>query len=46
MADYKAPLRDLRFVRDEVLDFPGVWEKLPGCEDATPDAPAARCRAA
>ena len=37
MTEYKAPLRDLRFVRDEILDFYGLWQTLPGCEDATED---------
>jgi alkylation response protein AidB-like acyl-CoA dehydrogenase len=36
MAVYKAPLRDMRFVLDEVLDVSGL-SKLPGYEDATPD---------
>jgi len=37
MPDYQAPLRDLRFVMDELLDFPGHYTKLPGGDDATPD---------
>ncbi|WP_304525161.1 acyl-CoA dehydrogenase C-terminal domain-containing protein [Halomonas sp. I5-271120] len=37
MPDYQAPLRDLRFVMDELLDFPGHYARLPGGEDATPD---------
>lgn len=37
MAEYKTPLRDIRFVRDELLDFPGHYQSLPGCEEATPD---------
>lgn len=37
MADYKAPLRDLRFARDEVIDFYSLWPQLTGCEDATQD---------
>jgi len=37
MPDYQAPLRDLRFVMDELLDFPGHYAKLPGGDDATPD---------
>lgn len=37
MIEFKAPLRDISFVRDEVLDFPGLWSKLPGCQDITPD---------
>ncbi|HBD12264.1 MAG TPA: acyl-CoA dehydrogenase [Porticoccaceae bacterium] len=37
MTDYKAPVRDMVFVRDEVFDFPGLWQGLPGCEEATSD---------
>ena len=37
MPDYKAPLRDIRFVRDEVLNYPAHYQALPGCEEATPD---------
>lgn len=37
MPDYKAPLRDIRFVRDEVLNYPDHYQGLPGCQDATPD---------
>jgi hypothetical protein len=37
MLSYKAPLRDMRFVRDELLDFPGLYRSLPGCEDFTPE---------
>ena len=37
MSEFKAPLKDIRFVRNEVLDFPGVWAQLPGCEEATPE---------
>ena len=37
MAEYKAPLRDIRFVRDGLLNFPEHYKNLPGCEDATPD---------
>ena len=37
MLSYKAPLRDMRFVRDELLGFPALFAKLPGCEEFTPD---------
>lgn len=37
MPEYKAPLRDIRFVRDEVLSFPEHYQTMPGCEEATPD---------
>ena len=36
MATYKAPIKDIRFVLDEVLDVSSL-SKLPGYEDATPD---------
>ena len=29
MADYKAPLRDMRFVLNEVFDAPTLWQTLP-----------------
>ncbi|MCK5893879.1 MAG: acyl-CoA dehydrogenase C-terminal domain-containing protein [Endozoicomonadaceae bacterium] len=37
MPDYKAPLRDIRFVRDELLNYPEHYATLPDTEDATPD---------
>lgn len=37
MPDYKAPLRDIRFVRDELLGYEEHYQSLPGCEEATPD---------
>ncbi|MBS0521276.1 MAG: acyl-CoA dehydrogenase N-terminal domain-containing protein, partial [Proteobacteria bacterium] len=36
MAVYKAPLKDIQFVLNEVLDVSSL-AKLPGYEDATPD---------
>ena len=36
MATYKAPLKDIRFVMDEVIDVSSL-SKIPGYEDATPD---------
>ncbi len=36
MAVYKAPLKDIQFVLNEVLDVSNL-AKLPGYEDATPD---------
>ncbi|MDM1716820.1 phenylacyl-CoA dehydrogenase [Thiopseudomonas alkaliphila] len=36
MANYKAPLRDIRFVRDELLGYEAHYQNL-NCEDATPD---------
>ncbi|MCE0734211.1 acyl-CoA dehydrogenase C-terminal domain-containing protein [Halomonas sp. G15] len=41
MPDYQAPLRDIRFVMDELLDYPAHYASLPGGEDATPDVVAA-----
>ncbi|SDL45127.1 Acyl-CoA dehydrogenase [Franzmannia pantelleriensis] len=41
MPDYQAPLRDLRFVMDEMFDFPGHYASLPGGDDASPDVVAA-----
>ena len=37
MIDYKAPVRDVQFVRDEVIDYPTLWSGLRACEEATPD---------
>ena len=37
MPDYKAPLRDIRFVRDELLGYEAHYQSLPACQDATPD---------
>ena len=37
MPTYKAPLRDIRFVIDEVLDTAALYRSLPGYEHATPD---------
>ncbi|GGO84288.1 acyl-CoA dehydrogenase [Marinobacterium nitratireducens] len=37
MPAYKAPLRDIHFAINDVLDFPGHYASLPGGEDATPD---------
>ncbi len=37
MPDFKAPLRDIRFVRDELLGFANHYATLPGAEEATPD---------
>lgn len=36
MPEYKAPLRDMRFLIDEVFDFHGRYQAL-GASDATPD---------
>jgi alkylation response protein AidB-like acyl-CoA dehydrogenase len=37
MTQYVAPLRDIRFVREELLDIHSLYETLPGYEEATPD---------
>ena len=37
MSEYKAPLRDIRFVREELLGYAEHYQNLPGAEDATPD---------
>ncbi len=29
MAEYQAPLRDMRFVLNEVFDAPALWQSLP-----------------
>ncbi len=36
MAQYKAPLRDMRFVLGELFDSRDI-NQMPGCEDFTPD---------
>lgn len=41
MPDYQAPLRDMRFVMDEMFDFPGHYARLPNGEDTSPDVVAA-----
>ncbi|UYG06332.1 acyl-CoA dehydrogenase C-terminal domain-containing protein [Halomonas sp. M4R1S46] len=41
MPDYQAPLRDLRFVMDELLDYPAHYARLPAGEEASPDVVAA-----
>src|SRR5690554_4202556 len=33
MADYQAPLRDMRFVLNEVFDVASLWAQLPGLAD-------------
>jgi alkylation response protein AidB-like acyl-CoA dehydrogenase len=34
---YKAPQRDISFVMNELLDAEGLYQTLPGCEEATQD---------
>ena len=33
MADYKAPLRDMRFLLNTVFDAPAAWARLPGLSE-------------
>lgn len=37
MSPYQAPLRDIRFTLNELLDYPEHFEKIPGGEHASPD---------
>jgi len=38
MADYQAPLRDMRFILNEVFDAPALWASLPRiAENVDPD---------
>jgi len=37
MPEYKAPLKDIEFVMNEVLDFEQHYANLPGAEEASPD---------
>ncbi len=37
MPAYKAPLRDIRFVLNELLQMPAHYAGLPGAEEATPE---------
>ncbi len=37
MPQYKAPLRDMRFLLNEVFDYSAHYATLPGGEEATPD---------
>ena len=37
MPQYKAPLRDISFVMNELLDYPAHYARLPNAENATPD---------
>lgn len=37
MPEYKVPQRDIRFVMNELLDSEGLYQSLPGYEEATED---------
>jgi hypothetical protein len=41
MLTYRAPLRDIHFVMNELLEAPAHYAKLQGCEEVTPDLLAA-----
>ena len=41
MPSYRAPLRDIHFVMNELLNAPEHYSKLQGCEEVTPDLLAA-----
>ncbi|MBY6112123.1 acyl-CoA dehydrogenase C-terminal domain-containing protein [Halomonas sp. DP1Y21-3] len=41
MPDYQAPLRDMRFVMDELFDYPSHYARLPAGDDVSPDVVAA-----
>ncbi len=41
MLTYRAPLRDIHFVLDELLDAPAHYARLQGCEEVTTDLLAA-----
>ena len=34
MSVYKAPVRDIRFVTQDLLDFDRHYDSLPGCDEA------------
>ncbi|MEI8324751.1 MAG: acyl-CoA dehydrogenase N-terminal domain-containing protein, partial [Betaproteobacteria bacterium] len=46
MVSYKAPLRDMRFLMNEVFDYPAHYAQLGTGADATPDVVAAILEAA
>ena len=41
MADYKAPLRDMRFVLNEVFEVSRLWAELPGLAEVVDEETAA-----
>ncbi|WP_317931088.1 acyl-CoA dehydrogenase C-terminal domain-containing protein [Halioxenophilus sp. WMMB6] len=41
MPEYKAPLRDIQFAIQEVLNYEQHYQNLPGAEEASPDMVAA-----
>ncbi|MBV6753946.1 acyl-CoA dehydrogenase C-terminal domain-containing protein [Pseudomonas chlororaphis] len=40
MSDYRAPLRDMRFVLNEVFEAPTLWARLPGLAEVIDEATA------
>jgi len=40
MADYKAPLRDMRFVLHEVFEVSKLWAELPGLAEVVDEETA------
>lgn len=41
MPSYQAPIRDMRFVMDEMLDYPAHYARLPSGDEASPDVVSA-----
>ena len=41
MADYKAPLRDMRFVLNEVFEVSKLWAQLPALAEVVDEETAA-----
>ena len=41
MSDYKAPLRDMHFVLNEVFQVSRLWAKLPGLAEVIDEETAA-----
>ncbi|AZD07607.1 Acyl-CoA dehydrogenase 2 [Pseudomonas chlororaphis] len=41
MSDYKPPLRDMRFVLNEVFEVPRLWARLPGLAEVIDEETAA-----
>ena len=37
MTDYKAPLRDINFLLNDVFDYPAHYQSLANGSEATPD---------
>ena len=37
MTEYTAPIQDIKFVMEELLDIHGHYQKYPDYQEATPD---------